>query len=183
MRRSSRAFSVQSDRGYITAPSATYSSGWVREADGTTGQVSDDAVVAQALRIVSQRLLRGPALLNPQATRDFLRLRFDDLQHEVFSCLYLDNRHRVIAFEELFRGTIDGANVHPREVVKRVMAHNASAVIFAHNHPSGVAEPSHADQLITRRLKDALALIDVRVLDHLVVGGDVVESFAERGLL
>lgn len=183
MRRSSRCFTVQSDRGYIAAPAATYSSGWVREAAGSTEQVSDDAIVVEALRIVSRRLLRGPALLNPQLTRDFLTLKLDAFQHEVFCCLYLDNRHQVIAFEELFRGTIDGANVHPREVVKRVLAHNASAVIFAHNHPSGVAEPSHADQLITSRLKEALGLIDVRVLDHLVVGGIDVTSFAERGLL
>lgn len=183
MRRSSRSFNVQSDRGYITAPAPAYSTGWVRDAAGSAEQVTDDAIVAEALRIVSQRLIKGTALTNPQATRDYLKLRFDDLQHEVFCCLYLDNRHRVIAFEELFRGTIDGANVHPREVVKRVLAHNASAVILAHNHPSGVAEPSHADEQITRRLKDALNLIEVRLLDHLVVGGATVVSFAERGSL
>jgi DNA repair protein RadC len=95
----------------------------------------------------------------------------------------LDNRHRVIGFEELFRGTLDGATVHPREVVKRALAHNAAAVILAHNHPSGVAEPSQADELITRRLKDSLALVDIRVLDHLVVGDSHCESMAERGLM
>jgi DNA repair protein RadC len=110
-------------------------------------------------------------------------MRFAGLEHEVFCCLYLDNRNRVIACEELFRGTIDGASVHPRAVVKRALIHNAAAIILAHNHPSGVAEPSQADELITRRLKQALALVDIRVLDHLIVADAVVESMAERGLL
>ena len=125
--------------------------------------------------------MTGSALANPRATRDFLRMRLRDLPHEVFCCVYLDNRHRVIAFEELFRGTIDGASVHPREVVKQALARNAAAVILVHNHPSGLAEPSQADELITRRLKEALGLVDIRVLDHLVVGDAVCESFAERG--
>ena len=101
----------------------------------------------------------------------------------MFCCLYLDNRHRLIAFDELFRGTIDGASVHPREVVREALAHNAAALILAHNHPSGVAEPSRADELITQRLRDALALVDIRVLDHLIVAGPETLSFAERGLL
>ncbi len=101
----------------------------------------------------------------------------------MFCCLHLDSRHRLIAFEELFRGTVDGATVHPREVVRQSLARNSAAVIFAHNHPSGVAEPSHADELITQRLREALALVDVRVLDHLIVGEDRCMSFAERGLL
>lgn len=131
-----------------------------------------------------QELMRvGPALTNPRATRDFLRMRLRDLPHEVFCCVYLDNRHRVVGFEELFRGTIDGANVHPREVVKRALSHNAAAVILAHNHPSGISEPSQADELITRRLKEALALVDIRLLDHLIVGDDRCESLAERGLI
>jgi len=125
----------------------------------------------------------GSVLSNPRATREFLRMRLRDLAHEVFCCVYLDNRNRVISFQELFRGTIDGASVHPREVVKEALARNAAAVILAHNHPSGVAEPSQADELITRRLKEALALVEIRVLDHLVVGDGVCESFAERGLL
>ncbi|MGH8260578.1 MAG: JAB domain-containing protein, partial [Steroidobacteraceae bacterium] len=103
--------------------------------------------------------------------------------YEVFCCLHLDARHRLIRFEELFRGTVDGAAVHPREVARQAFAHNSAAVILAHNHPSGVAEPSHADELITRRVRDALALIDVSVLDHIVVGGETCISFAERGLL
>ena len=125
----------------------------------------------------------GPALLNAQATRDYLRARLRDLPHEVFGCLYLDNRHRVIAFEELFRGTLDGASVYPREVVKQALARNAAALILVHNHPSGVTEPSQADEMITRRLKDALNLVEIRVLDHLIVGDTRCESFAERGLL
>lgn len=141
------------------------------------------AVLELARRHFQELMQNGPALLNPQATRDFLHMRLRDLPHEVFCCLYLDNRHRVIAFEELFRGTVDGANVHPREVVKRALAHNAAALILAHNHPSGVAEPSQADQLITQRLKEALSLVDVRVLDHLIVGDNRCESFAERGLI
>ena len=103
--------------------------------------------------------------------------------HEVFACLFLDNRHRLMAFEELFRGTIDGASVHPREVVRRALAHNAAALILAHNHPSGIAEPSAADTRITERLRQALSLIDVRVLDHLIVGDAEVTSLAERGLI
>ena len=114
--------------------------------------------------------------------RFYLVSKLRDYRFEVFACLFLDNRHRVIQFEELFRGTIDSASVHPREVVRRCLFHNAAAVIFAHNHPSGIAEPSQSDERITQKLKDALQLIDVRVLDHFVVG-DTVVSFAERGLL
>lgn len=141
------------------------------------------AALELARRHYQQLMMVGPALSNPRATREFLRSRLRDLPYEVFCCVFLDNRHRVIAFEELFRGTIDGASVHPREVVKHALARNAAALILAHNHPSGVAEPSQADELITRRLKDALALVDIRVVDHLIVGDGVCESFAERGLL
>jgi DNA repair protein RadC len=101
----------------------------------------------------------------------------------VFSCLYLDNRHRVLAFEELFRGTLNGTAVYPREIIKRALEHNAAAVILVHNHPSGVAEPSRADELLTTRVREALQLVDVRLLDHLVVGDGEVVSFSERGLL
>lgn len=134
-------------------------------------------------RHYQELMMTGSALANPRATREFLRSKLRDLPHEVFCCVYLDNRHRVIAFKELFRGTIDGASVHPREVVKEALARNAAAVILVHNHPSGLAEPSQADELITRRLKEALGLVEIRVLDHLVVGDGVCESFAERGLL
>ncbi|MEA3411035.1 MAG: DNA repair protein RadC [Pseudomonadota bacterium] len=140
------------------------------------------AVLEMGRRHLFESLRRGESLSGPDSTREFLAARLRDLPFEVFACLFLDNRHRVIAFEELFRGTIDGASVHPREVVRRALHHNAAALIFAHNHPSGVAEPSRADEHITNRLKDSLALVDIRVLDHFVIG-DTVMSFAERGLL
>lgn len=141
------------------------------------------AVLEMARRHLWETLQRGEELRNPDDTRMYLTARLRDYTYEVFASLYLDNRHRVIAFEELFRGTIDGASVHPREVVKRALHHNAAAVILAHNHPSGVADPSRADQALTQRLKDALGLVDIRVLDHIVVGDGAVTSFAERGLL
>ncbi len=130
-----------------------------------------------------ERLRHGPSLTSPRAARDFLVARLRDRDQEVFCCLFLDSRHRLIAFEELFDGTIDGASVHPREVVKQALRRNASAVILAHNHPSGVAEPSQADEIITVRLRDALALVDIRVLDHLIVGDGTCSSLAERGVL
>jgi DNA repair protein RadC len=141
------------------------------------------AGLEMARRHLGEVLERGNPLTDPAATRKYLLAKLRDMPHEVFSCLYLDNRHRVIAFEELFRGTIDGASVHPREVVRAALKHNAAALIFAHNHPSGVAEPSDADRRLTRRLSDALALVDIRVLDHFVVGDGEVASFAERGWL
>ncbi len=125
----------------------------------------------------------GQTLSSPRVTRDWLKLRYSAAEAEVFGMLMLDNRHRLIESAELFYGTIDGANVHPREVVKKVLACNAAAVILFHNHPSGVVEPSRADEAITLRLRDALALIDVRVLDHLIVGGNECCSLAERGVL
>ncbi len=141
------------------------------------------AVIEMAHRHLRESLEKGDALTSPEQTQRYLRLRLQGYPYEVFACLFLDNRHRVIAFEELFQGTIDGASVYPREVVRRSLHHNAAALIFSHNHPSGVAEPSRADEQITLRLKDALALIDVRVLDHIVVGSESSVSLAERGLL
>ena len=125
---------------------------------GTTRYVALQAALELARRHYQELMMTGSALANPRATREFLRMRLRDLPYEVFCCVYLDNRHRVIAFEELFRGTIDGASVHPREVVRQALARNAAAVILVHNHPSGLAEPSQADELITRRLKEALGL-------------------------
>ena len=141
------------------------------------------AVLEMTRRHLQEQLQREDSLENPDTTRRFLASRLRHLPHEVFACLFLDNRHRVIVFEELFRGTIDGASVHPREVVRRALQHNAAAVILSHNHPSGVAEPSRSDIQLTRRLTEALALIDVRVLDHIVVGDNNGVSFAERGLI
>ena len=117
----------------------------------------------------------------PADTRRFLTARLRSHEHEVFACLFLDNRHRLICFEELFRGTVNGASVYPREIAKRGLYHNAAAIIIAHNHPSGVAEPSQADRAITGRIRDAMALIDVRLMDHFVVGDGQIVSFAERG--
>ena len=134
-------------------------------------------------RNLQEQLQRADALENPNATRTFLSSRLRHLPYEVFACLFLDNRHRVIEYEELFRGTIDGASVHPREVVRQALHHNAAAIILAHNHPSGVAEPSQADIQLTRRLVEALSLVDVRVIDHVVIGDGPGVSLAERGLL
>jgi DNA repair protein RadC len=141
------------------------------------------AVVEMSRRYLQQQLQENDALTSPEATRRYLQAHLRHYPHEVFSCLFLDNRHRVIAFEELFRGTIDGASVHPREVVKRALAHNAAALILAHNHPSGVTEPSQADRHITAHLKQALSLVDIRVLDHIVIGEGEPVSLAERGWL
>lgn len=150
----------------------------------------DDVRLAkiQALRELARRYFEetlpiGAAIKSPADTETFLLARLRDRPYEVFCCLYLDNRHRVILFEEMFRGTIDGANVYPREVVKMALEVNAAAVILAHNHPSGVADPSQADERITKRVKAALQLMDIRLLDHLVIGDGISTSLASRGLL
>jgi DNA repair protein RadC len=150
---------------------------------GTAKFVQLQATLEMARRHLDERLRRGDVLASPDETRRFLSAHLRGYPHEVFACLFLDNRHRVIRFEELFAGTIDGASVHPREVVKRALHHNAAAVILAHNHPSGVAEPSQADRQITRRLRDALALVEIRVLDHFIIGDGEFTSFAEQGLM
>jgi DNA repair protein RadC len=141
------------------------------------------AASEMARRCLEHAISRHDVMSNPEQTRRFLTARLRHLRYEVFGCLFLDSQHRLITFRELFRGTIDGASVYPREVVAECLNHNAAAVILAHNHPSGVAEPSQADKQITRRLVDALALLDIRVLDHVVVGEGQAISFAERGLL
>ncbi|MEW9625868.1 RadC family protein [Rhodanobacter geophilus] len=141
------------------------------------------AALELARRSLAEQLREQPALRNPRDSGNYLSARLRHLPYEVFGCLYLDNRHRVLAFEELFRGTVDGASVHPREVVRACLQHNACAVIFAHNHPSGVAEPSAADRAITRELREALQLVGVRVLDHLVIGQGEPVSMAARGLI
>ena len=134
-------------------------------------------------RQLSEPLRVGPLLGSPKATRDYLSARLRHLEHEVYCCLYLDKRHRLMHCEELFRGTIDGASVHPREIVKLALQRNAAAVIVAHNHPSGIAEPSQADELITQRVKEALGVVDIRLLDHIIIGDGVCVSLAERGLV
>lgn len=149
---------------------------------GEAKYVQLQAVLEMSRRYLNERLKRGNPLSDPESVRYFFSSRLRDYPHEVFACLYLDSKHRVIEFEELFRGSISSANVYPREVVKRALHFNAAAVIFAHNHPSGVAEPSQADESITQQLKQALALVDVRVLDHFIVG-DEMTSMVERGLM
>lgn len=141
------------------------------------------AVLEMARRALREKLAHGVALNSPQAVRDYLRLRLQALEHEIFIGVFLDAQNRLLAVEDLFRGTLTQTSVYPREIVKRALSHNAAAVIFAHNHPSGIAEPSRADEMLTQTLKQALALVDVKVLDHFVVGSGAALSFAERGLL
>ncbi len=141
------------------------------------------AVLELSRRYLHQVLVRGDPLESPGATEQYLKSVLRDHPNEVFACLFLDTRHRVIAFEELFHGTIDGATIYPRVVAEKALRHGAAALIVAHNHPSGISEPSLADQAITRRLKDALALLDIRLLDHFVVGDGAPVSMAARGML
>ncbi|WP_241638333.1 RadC family protein [Vibrio parahaemolyticus] len=146
------------------------------------GPVTADRVLDAAAEILAARTLRGDQYCNPEATKTYLSCKLKHHEREVFAVMFLDNQHRLIAFEELFFGTIDSASIYPREVLKAALKVNAAALIFAHNHPSGDATPSQADKQITQRLKEALALVDIRVLDHIVVGDSAI-SFAERGLL
>lgn len=150
---------------------------------GDLSSVEKQAVIKLALKIMSAKHRRGSQLKSPETTRDYLRLRIGDSRNEAFGCVFVDTQHRVIEVSELFQGTIDGASVYPRVVVQKALDLNAAAVVFYHNHPSGVSEPSIADEAITRKLKEALSLVDVRVLDHFVVTAGEAVSFAERGLL
>jgi len=156
---------------------------YVLDCAGDYQPADTSIIVAEAKRRLAARFRRGAALSSPAAAKEAIQLKLSEREHEVFGCLYLDNRHHVIEFAELFRGTIDGASVYPREVVKAALGCNSAAVIFYHNHPSGEASPSEADKTLTHRLRTALALVDIRVLDHFVIGGDAVYSFAESGLL
>jgi len=149
---------------------------------GQAKYVQLQAVVEMSRRYLEEKVQRGDVMSNVSDVKNYLQSRLQHYPFEVFSCLFLDNKHRVIEYEELFRGTIDSASVHPREVIRRVLHHNAAAIVLAHNHPSGVVEPSQSDHVITNKLKEALELIDVRVLDHLIIGDEVL-SFAERGFL
>lgn len=167
-------------RALLEADHATFCRG---RGLGTAKYAQLQAALELSRRHLLSTLQRGDALTSPEQTRRYLASQLRDKHREVFAALFLDNRHRVIAYEELFHGTIDGASVHPREVVRRALALNAAALIVAHNHPSGVAEPSRADQQITEQLKRALALVEIRLLDHLVVGDGEVRSLAEEGLL
>ena len=152
-------------------------------ADGSTRAASADEIIAAAREQMSRRVRRGTAMTSPKITSDYLTMKMGTLDHEIFAVCFLDSRHRLIAYVEMFRGTIDGASVHPREVVKEALKRNAAAIIVCHPHPSGISEPSRADELITERLKAALELVEIRLLDHIVVAAGEVMSFAQRGLL
>ena len=167
-------------RGVLEASLADFSS---VPGLGSTKYAQLQAVLEIGRRYLADQVSRGNVLDSPQATRDLLKLKLCHLPYEVFACLFLDNQHQVIRFEEMFRGTLDGASVYPREVVKRALQLDAKALIFAHNHPSGICEPSRADHDLTRKLCKALELVEIRVLDHFVIGDGEPVSFAERGLL
>jgi DNA repair protein RadC len=146
--------------------------------------ISEGEVLAKALEILKNRLRKpGQAMISPQSVKAFLTINLAELGHEVFAALFLDGQHRLIQYTEMFRGTMNQTSVYPREVVKEALRLNAGAVIFAHNHPSGMPEPSRADEMLTSTLKDALALVEVKVLDHIIVGGTTTVSFAEKGLI
>jgi DNA repair protein RadC len=149
-----------------------------------TDTISEGEVLAKALEIIENRLRKpGEAMSSPQSVKDYLTIKLAELEHEVFFTLWLDGQHRVIQFGSMFRGTLSQTSVYPREVVKEALRLNAGAVIFAHNHPSGMPEPSRADEMLTKTLQEALALVEVKVLDHIIVGGATTVSFAERGLI
>jgi DNA repair protein RadC len=152
-------------------------------ANGASVPATTEQILAAARQVLAHRVRRGASLSSPQRVREYLTMRLGHLDHEVFGVLLADQRHRVIEYVELFRGTIDGASVYPREVVKLALEKGAAACVLLHNHPSGVKGQSQADELITKRIVSALALIDVRVLDHLIFAGDSVLSFAEMGLI
>jgi DNA repair protein RadC len=155
----------------------------IRDAQGEYRPASADEVLKAARQVIGRKFRRGTSLSSPQTVRDFLRTKIGELEHEVFVALLADSQNRLIEYVELFRGTLAQTSVYPREVVKVALTKNAAAIIFAHNHPSGVPEPSRADELLTQTLKNALALVDVRVLDHFIIAGEASTSFAERGLL
>jgi DNA repair protein RadC len=158
--------------------------GYTRDVLGNykiTGPMSESDMLAVAEDILRRKLERQGSISSPRDGAEFLRMRLGHLQHEEFHAVWLDTRHQVLAVDRLFNGSIDGTSIHPREVVRSALRHNAAAVIFAHNHPSGNPEPSAADRAITKRLRDALELIDVRLLDHIIVGAQSTTSLAERG--
>lgn len=167
-------------RNLLSADQASFCSG---RGLGNAKFVQLQAVMEMAKRHMEQTLTRDQVFTSSQSVKEYLTVQLRHFSHEVFSVLYLDSQHRLIAFENLFNGTIDGAAVYSREVVRKCLSHNAAAVIFAHNHPSGVAEPSPADKQLTQRLVDALSLMEIRVLDHIIIGDGDTASFSELGLI
>ncbi|WP_457977723.1 DNA repair protein RadC [Ectopseudomonas composti] len=155
----------------------------VRDDQGRYLMATADQILEAARQVIDQKIRRGTSFSSPSEVKDYLKAKLSGYEREVFAVMLLDSKHCLIGYVELFQGTIDQAAVYPREVVKLAMQHNAAAMIFSHNHPSGNPEPSRADELLTKRLKEALALVDVRVLDHIIVAGNDTASFAERGLM
>ena len=162
--------------------SAAHKTFRIRDTNGIYRSVSRDTLIESARQCILDRFQSGFKISGPACAEEYVQTMLSDREHEIFAVLFLDNRHQVIDYQEMFRGTVDGTSVYPREVVKEALARNAAAVLLVHNHPSGIAEPSSADQAITRRLKSALDLVDIRVIDHLIVG-QTVTSMASRGLL
>ncbi|MGL6428634.1 JAB domain-containing protein [Aeromonas hydrophila] len=155
----------------------------VRDDQGRYMQATADQILEAARQVIDQKIPRGALFTSPELVKDYLRTKLVGFEHEVFAVLFLDTKHRLIEYAELFHGTIDQASVYPREVVKAALRVNAAAVVFSHNHPSGNPEPSHADKVLTQRLREALAIVEIRTLDHIVVGSEGTVSFAEQGLL
>ena len=155
----------------------------VRDDQGRYMQATADQILEAARQVIDQKIPRGALFTSPELVKDYLRTKLAGFEHEVFAALFLDTKHRLIEYIELFRGTIDSASVYPREVVKAALRVNAAAAVFSHNHPSGNPEPSHADKVLTQRLREALAIVEIRTLDHIVVGSEGTVSFAEQGLL
>ena len=155
----------------------------VRDVTGDYHPANANEVLQAAQRVLAGRMHGCEAMTSPQVVRDYLRVKLGTLEHEVFAVIHLDAQNRVTDYVEMFRGTVSQTSVYPREVVKEALARNSAALLLVHNHPSGAAEASRADELLTQTLKSALALVDVRVLDHLIVAGNTISSFAERGLL
>jgi len=155
----------------------------VQDAQGRYLPATAEQILEEARRVIDLKIQRGETFTSPELVKEYLITKLAGFEHEVFAALFLDAKHQLIQYVEMFRGSIDSASVYPREVVKEALHHNAAAVIFAHNHPSGNPEPSQADKTLTQRLKEALMLVEVRSLDHIVVGGRQTVSFAERGLI
>jgi DNA repair protein RadC len=175
--------SARPPSGSVSPRARAFTSGLYQKVDGRYRRVDDDRVITTALELLAGRLARGPQLTRVELVREYLAVRLGALEYEVFCCLYLDSRCRTIACEDLFRGSLGIADVYPREVVKQALRHNAAALIVAHNHPSGGTDPTNEDRRLTVSLKATLQLIDVRLLDHLIVGAGEVASMAELGFM
>jgi DNA repair protein RadC len=179
----SKSLTVRSNRGHVTPPTDISSTDFVRQSPTGATPVMDSEIVSAALEILAKRIVKGSIIKNMEDAKKYLAVRFADLQHEVFAVMYLTNRHAVIACDEVFRGTVDAASVWPREIVKTALQYNAASILIAHPHPSGICEPSHADELITTAIRDACALMGIRLIDHILIAGHQAVSFAARGLL